>query len=171
MLASHSSTPSVLALVAAAIAAAGCYSYKPVTTATLAPEMTVRMQLTAAAVDRLRNGANNEQRLLDDFTVSGIVASTTADSVVVSVPTTTVPDVGARSVTFRQPVSLARTEVQRAELRTLDRKRTTWTSVIVGTLSLAAAAYAIKRGGDSSGTTPSPGGPNEVRIPFMIRVR
>lgn len=169
--ASRSSSAALGAIVTAALASVGCYSYQPVTNARLAPEMEVRLQLTAAGVDRLRNGANNERRLLEDFSVSGTVASASADSVVVSVPTTTVPDPGARSVTFRQPVAVARSEVQHAELRTLDRKRTTITSIVIGTLSLAAAIYAIDRGGRSSGTTPSPGGINEVRIPLMIRVR
>lgn len=159
------SVPSVLALVAVVAGTTGCYSYKPVTQARLAPEMEVRLQLTAVAVDRLRRGSNNEGRLLDDFSVSGTLASVSADSVVVSVPTTTVPDPGARAVTFRQPLSIAWSDVQQAEVRTLDRKRTTITSIVLGALGIAAAIYAIERGGESSGTTPVPGGPNEVRIP------
>lgn len=163
--------PPALALTVLTLASAGCYSYQPVTQARLAPEQEVRLQLTAVAVDRLRNGANEERRLLQDFTVSGQVVSVSADSVVVSVPTTTVPDAGARAVTFRQPLPLARSEVQQVELRTLDRKRTTITSIVVGGLAIAAAVIAIERGGEASGTTPPIGGPNEIRIPLLLRVR
>lgn len=163
--------PPTLALAVLSLASVGCYSYRPVTPARVAPEQEVRLQLTAVAVDRLRNGANNERRLLQDFSVSGTVTSVSADSIVVSVPTATVPDAGARSITFRQPLPLARSEVQQVELRTLDRKRTTITSIVVGGLALAAAVIAIERGGEASGTTPPIGGPNEIRIPLLLRVR
>lgn len=132
--------------------------------------MNVRLELTAPGVERLRGGSNNEGRLLNDFALDGRLAQVNGDSVVVSIPTTTTPDPGARAVTFYQPVTIARSEVRRSDVRLLDRKRTTITSIVVGALSLAAAIYAIDRGGESSGTTPVPGGPNEVRLPALFRL-
>lgn len=150
--------------------ASACFSYQPASFSQLQPETDVRVELTAPGVERLRSGRNNEGRLLRDFTLDGKLAQLSGDSLVVKVPTTTVPDPGARSVTFFQPVTVARSEVRRTDVRVLDRKRTTITAIVLGTLSLAAAIYAIDRGGESSGTTPVPGGPNEIRIPARIRL-
>jgi hypothetical protein len=150
--------------------ASACFSYQPASFSQLQPEADVRVELTAPGVERLRSGRNNEARLLRDFILDGKLAQVSGDSLVVKVPTTTVPDPGARSVTFFQPVTIARGEVRRTDLRVLDRKRTTIASIVLGTLSLAAAIYAIERGGESSGTTPSPGGPNEIRLPALLRL-
>jgi len=160
--------PAVVATAALSLASA-CFSYQPAQVAELTPTTNVRIELTAPGVERLRNGSNNEARLLRDFSLDGKLAQVNGDSLVVNIPTTTTPDAGARAMTFSQPVTIARTEVRRSEVRVLDRKRTTITSIAIGTLSLAAAIYAIDRGGRSSGTTPVPGGPNEIRLPALIR--
>jgi hypothetical protein len=55
------------------------------------------------------------------------------------------------------------------QVRTLDRKKTTWMTVTLSVLGLAAAAYAIRRGGEATGSTPVPGGPNEIRVPSFAR--
>lgn len=158
------------ALAPALLLTSACFSYQPATFSDLRPEMDVRLELTAPGVERLRSGPNNEGRLLRDFTLDGKLSQSTADSLVVRIPTTTVPDPGARSVTFFQPVTVARSEVRRTDMRVLDRKRTTITGIVLGALSLAAAIYAIDRGGESSGTTPVPGGPNESRLPALVRL-
>lgn len=157
------------ALVAALPLVSGCFTYQPAQLGALQPTTDVRIELTAPGVDRLRNGRNNEARLLRDFTLDGKLAQVTGDSLVVNIPTTTVPDPGARAITFFQPVTIARSEVRHADMRVLDRKRTTITSIVLGALLLGAAAYAIDRGGESSGTTPVPGGPNEIRLPAFLR--
>ena len=160
----------VIALGIGAASVSGCYEYRPIEVGELRPAMTVRIELTAVAVDRLRNSANGERRLLEGFSVSGAVERVGGDSVIVSVATGRASDPALKGTNFRQPISLASREVQRSELRTLDRRKTTWTTVIISTLSLVAAAYAIKRGGDASGSTPVPGGPNELRVPFSLRL-
>lgn len=155
-------------LLGAAASTAGCYTYRSVAVADLEPEMTVRVELTAVAVDRLRNSPNGERRLLEGFEVGGTVASAGGDSVVVSVPSNTPTDPSMRAMTFRQPVTLRRSDVERIELRTLDRRKTTWAAVTIGALSVTAAVFAIRRGGEATGSTPVPGGPNEARVPALL---
>lgn len=159
---------SIALVLGATASTTGCYTYRTVGVTDLAPEMTVRVALTATAVDRLRNSPNGERRLLEGFEVAGTVASAGADSVVVSVATNSASDPSMRAMTFRQPVTLRRNDVERVELRTLDRKKTTWTAVSIGVLSVTAAVLAIRRGGEASGTTPVPGGPNETRVPALL---
>ncbi|MEP7384774.1 MAG: hypothetical protein ABI910_24095, partial [Gemmatimonadota bacterium] len=147
----------------ALLSTTGCFTYRPVTVADLQPEMTVHMQLTAVAVDRLRNAPNGERRLLDGFALDGMVTSAGEDSVIVSVPTSNASDPSMRAMQFRQPLTIRRGEVEQIQLRTLDRKKTTWVAVTLSVLGVAAAAYAIRRGGEATGSTPVPGGPNESR--------
>ena len=156
-------------VLCSAVTTTGCYTYQRASLSELKPDMTVRAELTAVAVDRFRNSPNGERRLITGFEVDGLVASASADSVIVSVPTSSDTDPLARGMVFRQPITLRQADVQRVDLRTLDRRKTAWTSAILTTLGLAAAVYAIRRGGESSGSTPVPGGPNEVRVPAMLR--
>lgn len=161
----------VLAALTTVASTAGCYTYRTVTVSELAPPMEVRMQLTAVAIDRLHSSPNGEGRLLDNFGVDGLVTSANADSVVVSVESSrsSTPTMGG--MTFRQPVTVLRGEVRQVEIRTLDKRKTTWVSIGLGLVGLAAAAYAIDRGGESTGTTPIPGGPNEARVlPLFLRL-
>lgn len=157
-----------IALLLVAASTAGCYTYRRVAATDLEPEMTVRVQLTAVAVDRLRNSPNGERRLLDRFELAGTVERAEGDSVVVSVPTNTASDPSTRAMTFRQPVTLKRSDMEEIELRTLDRRKTTWTAVTIGALTVGAAVFAIRRGGEATGSTPVPGGPNEVRVPALL---
>ena len=162
-------------LATLALALAGttaCYSYQPIQLAELKPNTSVRVQLTGMAVEQLRNGKNNEGRLLEDFSVSGNIARLTGDSVTLSVQTSQSSDAMTRPVTFFQPLPLARTDLRSVEVRKLDRRRTTITSVVLGTLLAGAATYAIIHGGEASGTAPPNGGPNEMRVPFFsLRLR
>ena len=160
----------VATIVAALLGTSACYSYQPVQLGELKANSSVRVQLTGMAVEQLRNGKNGEARLLDDFSVSGTVPRLSRDSLVLSVQTSQSSDAMTRPVTFFQPLPLARSDLRSAEVRRLDRKRTTITSTVLGALAIGAAAYAIAHGGEASGTTPPNGGPNEVRVPvFSIR--
>jgi hypothetical protein len=161
----------LLAALTTVVSTTGCYTYRSVTVSDLAPAMEVRMQLTAVATDRLRNSPNGEGRLLQGFGVDGTVATATPDSVVVSVESSRSTNPTMGGMTFRQPVTILRGEVRQVELRTLDKRKTTWVSIGLGVIGLAAAAYAIDRGGESTGTTPVPGGPNEGRfLPLFLRL-
>lgn len=147
----------------------GCYSYQPISPSEIAPSTNVRVRLSGDAVERLRNGANNEARLLDDFSVSGSVMRLNSDSLVLSVESSRSSDAMTRPVTFFQPLPLLRSDIRTADVRRLDRKRTTITAVLLSALALGAATYAILHGGEASGSSPVPGGPNEIRIPNFVR--
>lgn len=144
-------------------AAAGCYRYVSVPVAELAPDMTVRMQLSAVAVDRLRTGPDSLTRLLDGFSVSGTVSRLVADTLLLAVPTSYM-EANVRLKTELHDLPLLRSDVQRVQSRRLDRARTTWTSVAVGVAAVASAAYVLNRGGRSTGSIPRPVDPSEILI-------
>ncbi len=158
-----------LALALGVFATVGCYNYQPISPSEIAPSTNVRLRLSGDAVERLRSGTNNEARLLDDFSVSGSVMRLNSDSLVLSVESSHSSDAMTRPVTFFQPIALLRSDVRAADVRRLDRKRTTITVVVLSALVLGAATYAILHGGEASGSTPVPGGPNELRVPSLSR--
>jgi len=158
-----------LALAAAAACLAfgvGCYHYAPVPVDALAPAMTVKLELSAVAVDRLRHGPDSVARLVDGFTLSGTVARLNADSVVVSVPTSYM-EANVRLKTQLHEVALLRTDIQRVSQRRLDRARTTWVSAGVGAVAVASTVAVLNGGGKSKGSTPKPVDPPESRAPVV----
>ncbi len=157
------------ALALGVFATVGCYNYQPISPNEIAPATNVRLRLSGDAVERLRAGTNNEARLLDDFSVSGSVMRLNSDSLVLSVESSRSSDAMTRPVTFFQPVALLRSDLRAAEVRRLDRKRTTITAVVLSALAIGAATYAIIHGGEASGTSGPSGGPNEIRIPSLSR--
>ena len=163
--------PRRVALILGVVASAGCYNYQPISPSEIAPATDVRVRLSGDAVERLRAGNNNEARLLDDFTVSGRVTRLSADSMVLSVESSHSSDAMTRPVTFFQPLALRRSDVRAADVRRLDRKRTTITTVVLSALAIGAATYAILHGGEASGTNGPSGGPNESRVPaFLLKI-
>ena len=147
--------------------ATGCYRYAPIGVGELQEGQTVRMQLSAVAVDRVRQGGPEESRLLEGFGVSGTVRRLASDSLFVTVESSLL-DAGARARTVARDVPLLRSDVQHAALRRLDKKRTTWASVVLGAAAIGSVALALQRGGRSGGTTPNPPGPPETRFPFSL---
>ncbi|MCC6319056.1 MAG: hypothetical protein IT361_15355 [Gemmatimonadaceae bacterium] len=156
----------VLTFVAPALGGA-CYRYQPTTTAELQAGQSVRVDLSAVAVDRVRRGPAEEARVVQGFNVVGKVSRVTGDSLVLSVEHSTF-DAGARAITLNQDVRLLQSEVQRVQLRRLDRRRTTLASVAVGAALVAATAFAIQRGGRSTGGNPYNPSPPEIRIPLGL---
>ena len=155
-------------LLGAAASTTGCYTYRSVAVADLEP-----LQQASLPVGTVAQPVNGDRGELHPdghlrFEVGGTVASAGGDSVVVSVPSNTPTDPSMRAMTFRQPVTLRRSDVERIELRTLDRRKTTWAAVTIGALSVTAAVFAIRRGGEATGSTPVPGGPNEARVPALL---
>jgi hypothetical protein len=140
-----------------------CYRYAPVPVTNLTPDMSVRLELSAVAVDRLRRGPDSVAKLVDGFTVSGTVAGLRGDSLLLSVPTTYMES-NVRLETQLHALSLLRSDVQRVTSRRLDRTRTTWTGVAIGLLGAAAVAYVLDHGGRSSGTNPKPPDPQEILL-------
>ena len=140
---------------------AACYRYTPVPITNLTPTMDVRAELSAVAVDRLRQGPDSLAKLVDGFRVSGTVSDIRGDSVVLAVPTTYM-EANVRLETQLHNLALLRSDLQRVQARRLDRARTTWTGVAVGLLGAAAVAYVLDHNSRSSGTTPKPPDPQET---------
>jgi hypothetical protein len=145
-------------------AVAGCYRYVPVPVTELAPDMNVRMQLSAVAIDRLRTASDSLTRLLDGFSVSGTVSRLGSDTLLLAVPTSYM-EANVRLKTQLHPLTLVRSDVLRVESRRLDRVRTTWIGVALGVTAAASAAYVLNRGGRSTGSIPKPVDPSELLIP------
>jgi len=148
-------------------AAGGCYRYQPVEVSALAPDMSVRMELSAVAVDRLRNGPDSLHRLVDGFNVSGTVTRLASDTVLLAVPKSYM-EANVRLKTENHNLPLLRTDVQRVQSRRLDRGRTTWLSVALGALAVSSAIYVVNKGGKSTGGPPNPGDPPEMLVPAAL---
>src|SRR5262245_43391357 len=93
-------------------AAQGCYHYAPVPVTQLSPGESVRMELSAVAVDRLRRGSDSVAKLLDGFNVSGTLSRVAGDSLLVLVPTSYM-EANVRLKTQEHPVALLRSDVER----------------------------------------------------------
>ena len=152
--------------IAALVGLQGCYHYAPVQVADLAPGTSVRMELSAVAVDRLRRGPDSVAKLLDGFNVSGTVSRVAGDSVLMMVPTSYM-EANVRLKTEDHPVALLRSDVERVRLRRLDRAKTTWIGVAAGAVAAGAVVYVIDRGGRASGGTTKPGDVADSRSPVI----
>jgi hypothetical protein len=151
-----------------ALAAAGCYRYGPVQVGEIEPGASVRMRLSGNAVDRLRNGAAADGDLLDGFSMTGRVTRAGPDTIVMEVPTM-VMEANVRPRTVYQGISLARSEVQAAELRRIDRRRTTWVVAGIGSAIAASVVVALRGNERTGGNLPPGGGPPEIRFPLGFR--
>ena len=161
--------PTVRALATAVLAligSQGCYHYAPVEVSDLAPGTSVRMELSAVAVDRLRRGPDSVAKLLDGFNVSGTVSRVAGDSVLVMVPKSYM-EANVRLKTEDHPVALLRSDVERVRLRRLDRAKTTWIGVAAGAVAAGAVVYVIDHGGRASGGSPKPGDVADSRSPVI----
>ena len=156
----------VLAAVAALVGSQGCYHYAPVQVADLAPGTSVRMELSAVAVDRLRRGPDSVAKLIDGFNVTGTVSRVAGDSVLVMVPTSYM-EANVRLKTEEHPVTLLRSDVERVRLRRLDRTRTTWIGVAAGAVAAGAVVYVLDHGGRASGGSTKPGDVADSRSPVI----
>jgi hypothetical protein len=125
--------------------------------------MSVQLDLSAVAVDRIRRGPDSLAKLLDGFTVSGTVSRLKGDSVLLAVPTS-VMEANVRLVTQTHDLPILRSDVQGVRSRRLDRARTTWTGVAIGALAAGAVVYVLNHGGESSGSSSKPTDPSEIRI-------
>ena len=155
--------PTWAVTAACLVGGTGCYHYAPLPLTELEPAMTVRMELSGVAVDRLRRGPDSVARLVNGFNVSGTVARLNADSVVLAVPTSYM-EANVRLKTQLHDLPLFRSEVQRVQWRRLDRARTTWVGVGVGVVGATAIALVLNRGGRSSGSIPKPVDPVDNRL-------
>lgn len=141
----------------------GCYRYAPVPVSELSRDMDVRLELSAVAVDRLRQASDSLARLVDGFSVSGTLSDVSGDSLRLEVPTSYL-EANVRLETRLHPLPLLRSDIQRVEARRLDKARTTWTGVALGAIGAASVAYVLNHGGRTNGSTPKPPDPTEVRV-------
>ena len=144
----------------------GCYHYAVVPPNELVPSMTVRAELSAVAVDRLRQAPDSVSKLVDGFNVTGTVARLSADSVTLSVPTSYM-EANVRLKTQLHDLPLLRSDLQRVRERRLDRARTTWIGAGLGAALVVSAGYALDWGGKSKGSTTKPIDPVDSRIPVL----
>jgi hypothetical protein len=157
----------LLVLALAGVSSAGCYRYQPINVAEMREGESVRLDLSAVAVDRVRRASQQEARVLSGFNVMGRVARMAGDSLTLSVAHAML-DANARPLTINQDLHLLRSDVQGAHQRRLDRTRSMWTGAILGTAIVASTVFALQRGGRSTGgTTTTPSAP-EVRIPLGL---
>lgn len=157
----------VLAMAASVCVTAGCYRYAAVPVSGVEQGMAVRVRLSAIAVDRIRqNGTSSQARLTEGFTVKGRVAGLAADTMMVTVQTS-IMDASGRPRTVDEQLSLLRSDVVNAELRRLDRKRTTWAVVALGAATAASVTVVLRRGGRSTGSTQPPVPGPEARLPLF----
>lgn len=163
-------SPLSLGVLLLASTTAACFRYAEVPIASLRPGHQVRAQLTGSAVERLRNGGHGEARLLDDFSLTGRIERAPSDSLVFAIEVAP-PDATQRTMRELATVALTRGEVRRAELRTLDRKKSFLTGAAISAAAVLFAVYAVKRGGEGSGTTSQPTSPPEIRIPLGMHLR
>ncbi|MGQ0767303.1 MAG: hypothetical protein ACT4OZ_16770 [Gemmatimonadota bacterium] len=151
------------------LSAAACYQYGPVQTSELGDGTSVRLRLSGTAVDRLRASNDGRSGLLDDFSITGTVSRASVDSLQVEVPTT-VMEANVRPRTVFTRVAVARSEVQYAELRQLNRRKTTWAGIGLGVAAVASVAIALDVAGRSGGLDGPPGSPPDNRLPAFIRL-
>ena len=131
--------------------------------------MTVHVELSAVAVDRVRKGPDSVAKLVDGFNVTGTVSRLSGDSVLLSVPTSYM-EANVRLKTQQHDLVLLRTEMQRVRERRLDRARTTWVGASLGVAAVASAAFVLNWGGRSKGSLPKPVDPADSRSPAVPAV-
>jgi hypothetical protein len=148
---------------------AGCYRTAIVPLADVPAGATVDLDLSGAAVERLR-AAPATARLLDGFATSGRIVRRERDSVLVSVALRT-QQPNARPVTTWQSLLLGVDEVRRVQVRTLDRRKTRWVAIGTGAAVVLGSTLIVYRGGQSSGANGRPIDGPENRIPLVARVR
>lgn len=151
------------------VVGAGCYRYAETDVSALAPAQSVRLDVTAQGVERLRRSGTMEPRAIDGFAVAGRVARIGGDSILLLVDRSVLGQ-RAQATTITHNLAVLRSEVRGVQLRQLNRRKSTWAGVALGTAVVASAVFAIQRGGRASGTgvvvTPGP----DNRIPWFMRI-
>jgi hypothetical protein len=149
-----------MALLAAVLAAGGCYRYVLVSPAAVAPNEAVRVRVTSAAAARLAGDLGVFSTELD-----GTLSPRGQDSLAVTVPIVR----QYRGVTLdsaRQVLSLGTSEVVDVRRSEFARGRTivAGAGVLVGFALLAAAVVQLTNPNPGTDETPPPPPPAQVRL-------
>jgi hypothetical protein len=144
---------------------AACYTHAPIEPSALRPQTSIRARINAATAEQLEPllGLSNARLL------SGVVITTSPDTLIVEVPTGVRTEIGSSVQTLNQRVAIPRASIFELETRRIDRLRT---GLLVGSASLIAGAliYGAVQGEPGNGGPPGGGNPNELRIP-LLRIR
>ena len=141
---------------------AACYTHVPIEPNALRARTSIRARVDAATAEQLEPllGIGNARL------VSGVVITTSPDTLIVEVPTSVRAEVGSSVQTLKQRVAIPRASVVELETREINRLRT---GLVVGSASLLAGTLIFRavRGGRGSDRPPNGGEPNERRVPFL----
>ena len=144
--------------------ASACYTYAPLHTSSLQTGTIVRARINAATAESIEPllGVTDARVLI------GTVVATSADSVMLDVPTVAMAQVGNSMQRLNQRVALPRSSFVDIESRQLDRFKTG--AVVVATTVLATAFIlrsTVRDPGMESG--PGTGGGTDIRL-FTVRI-
>ena len=139
-----------------------CYTYVPVELAAVRPGMSVRARVSAVAAARVAPLLGTpDARLL-----TGKLIDTSADGVLVEVPSLVQGPTANSFETLHQRVSIARSELIEMEARSLDKLRT---GALVGGTAVVLVATLVKAlKGDAGTSHVTPGGPSEARFSIPV---
>ena len=151
----------LIPILAASLAAAGCFSYIPIEPGEVEPGVTVRARVSPSAGARIAPllGATDARKL------DGTMIAHSSDTLIVEVPTVVV-DTREFGKTPNQRVSIARGDLVELEVRKLDRVRT---AGVVGGAAIVVATTLIKMLKGDPGREPLPGGGGTDAIVFSFR--
>lgn len=140
---------------------AACYAHAPIEPTALKAGTSIRARVNAATAEQLEPllGLSNARLL------SGVIITTSPDTLIVEVPTTVRAEVGSSVQTLKQRVAIPRSSIFELETRRVDRFRT---GLAVGSATLLAGALIVRGvfGGPGSDRPPGGGEPPEFRFPF-----
>ena len=150
-----------LALFAPALVA-GCYTYAPVQSSTLAPGTGVRARVSASAAERVAPLLG----VSDARVLTGTLIDNQSGTLIVEVPTLAQASIGTSGQTLNQRISITPGDLVEIESRKLDRQRTGIVVGAVAVVGISAATAALKGG---PGLDRPPGGTSsDSRIPIKL---
>ena len=141
---------------------AGCYTYAPVQSSTLAPGTGVRARVSASAAERVAPLLG----VSDARVLTGTLIDNQSGTLIVEVPTLAQASIGTSGQTLNQRISITPGDLVEIESRKLDRQRT---GIVVGAVAVVgiSAAIAALKGGP--GLDRPPGGTSsDSRIPVRL---
>ena len=141
---------------------AGCYTYAPVQSSTLAPGTGVRARVSASAAERVAPLLG----VSDARVLTGTLIDNQSGTLIVEVPTLAQASIGTSGQTLNQRISITPGDLVEIESRKLDRQRT---GIVVGAVAVVgiSAAIAALKGGP--GLDRPPGGTSsDSRIPIKL---
>ncbi len=140
-----------------------CYSYLPVMGGALVPGRDVRVELTSEGSAAMQSAVGPRIRLIE----GRVQQTTTGGSTTMAVEQLTSLDGVTVPYAGRTALVIPATAIRRADVRTLDRKRSWMAGGIMGGVFIIAVATALaKARSRATGDVARPGGaPPDLRIP------